>query len=651
MTSLMIYRLGDEAPVRLAAKEVARCLRAMTKARVVVRGVAAFQAEQAGIYVGLPEHFCGVRAPKADRWDDALLVRSVGESLILTGSNERSVLFAAYRWLEALGARWLRPGKDGEYLPKIDAPTLTGWEIREQAANRHRGICIEGTCYIEQVLELIDLMPKLRMNAYMLQFRVSAYFWRRWYERDVPGANDEPRLLTLEECAALDDRVADAVKERGLLYHKVGHGWTCEAVGNHGSGWEKEESAPVEIRPLLAEVNGIRDWWGGVPLNTELCYSNPEARRRFVDEVIVYAQAHPEVDVLHIWASDGMNNHCECADCARLQPSDWYITLLNEVSPRLKEVAPEMRIVALCYSNTMWPPYQVPPAGLGDNLIFMFAPISRCYAHSILDPKCSAKPPLQPWSRNQVGAPRANSDYRDMLKAWQDYLPAGTDAFVFDYHFWIHFPNDLLTSDFARMTYRDVREYHRAGVNGMVHCQLQRTSLPTALAQIAAAEYLWSDRVTAREVEDQYFSAAFGPTSELARGFLGNFRKLVGAGTNHDHWWNGRTPRMTRKVVKLLRAALPKLRTTLKESGHPVWKLSWKLLLHWTRYMALIWMALDARARGQADAPAKLDKAVAYLQRIEPQVYPWMDIPFWLHAPNAMRAQWQEEDKKVLVEA
>lgn len=649
MTSITVYRVGDEAPVRLAAKDMARCLRVMTGARVQVRGVKAFRADRPGIYVGLG--FSGIRAPKADRWDDTLLITSVGDSLVLTGSNGRSVLFAAYRWLEQLGARWVRPGKDGEYLPKIEAPALSGWEIREKAANRHRGVCIEGTCYIEQVLDLVEFMPKIRMNAYMLQFRVSGYFWRRWYERDVPGVIDEPRLLTLEECAALDGRVADAVKERGLIYHKVGHGWTCEAVGNHGSGWEQEASAPEEIRHLLAEVNGKRDWWGGVPLNTELCYSNPEARRRFVDEVITYAKSHPEVDVLHIWASDGMNNHCECANCAPLQPSDWYITLLNEVSPKLKEIAPNMRIVALCYSNTMWPPYQVPPAGIGDNLIFMFAPISRCYAHSILDPKCSAEPALEPWQRNQVGAPRANSDYRDMLKAWQEYLPKGTDAFVFDYHYWIHFCNDLLTSDFARMTYADVRQYHRAGINGMMNCQIQRTSLPTALAQIATAEYLWSEKVTAKDVEDRYFPAAFGPEADLACGFLDAFRKLVGISTNHDHWWNGRTPRQTRAIVRLLRASLPELRAEMQASAHPVQKLSWKLLVHWARYMELVWAAIDARAHGQADAAARIAKATAYLQRIEPLVYPWMDVPFWLHAPNAVLAQWKEEDEKLLVTA
>jgi len=281
----------------------------------------------------------------------------------------------------------------------------------------------------------------------------------------------------------------------------------------------------------------------------------------------------------------------------------------------------------------------------------MFAPISRCYAHSILDPKCSAEPPLEPWQRNQVGRPRANSDYRDMLKAWQEYLPKDTDAFVFDYHYWIHFCNDLLTADFLHTTYYDVRQYHRAGINGMMNCQLQRTSLPTALAQIATAEYMWSDRVTAKDVEDRYFPAAFGPECELARDFLDAFRKLVGVSTNHDHWWNGRAPRRTRAIVRLLRAGLPELRAEMQASAHPVQKLSWKLLTHWARYMELIWSAIDARARGRADAHAKIEKAAAYLKRIEPQVYPWMDIPFWLHAPNAIQGQWKAEDEQLLVKA
>ena len=49
----------------------------------------------------------------------------------------------------------------------------------------------------------------------------------------------------------------------------------------------------------------------GVALNTNLCYSNPEARDLIVGDVVQYARAHPEVDVIHFWLDDGKNNHCE----------------------------------------------------------------------------------------------------------------------------------------------------------------------------------------------------------------------------------------------------------------------------------------------------------------------------------------------------
>lgn len=650
---LTIYRLDDDEPICLAAKELARCLRAMTGARVAVRSARAFHPNRAGIYVGLPDHFrnaLGDQLCAEQHWDDALLVHSYGEALAVTGANARSVLFAAYRWLEALGARWVRPGKDGEYLPHIPTPALSGWEITEQAGNRHRGIVIEGSNFIEQVLDVVEWMPRLRMNAYMLQFRISATFWRRWYERAELRVVDNPHLLSLEECAALDARVADAVKARGLLLHRVGHGWTSEAVGNHASGWEQDEPAPAEIRHLLAEVNGVRDWHEGIPLNTELCYSNPEARERIIHEVLTYAQAHPEIDVLHYWASDGTNNCCECPACAPLQPSDWYITLLNELSTRLAETVPHMRLVALCYSNTMWPPEQVPPTGIRDNLIFMFAPIARCYAHPILDPHCTEEPVLTPFQRNQVLRPRANSDYAAMLRAWQRYLPAETDSFVFDYHFWWPFPKDLLSTNYAHMLRDDVRQYRKAGLHGLLNCQIQRTSMPTAIAQMAMAAYLWNPQTTVAEFEADYFPAAFGPAAEIAREFLAAFAHATGACGHANRWWRGLTQRKVRAVRRVLRTFAPQLKQALAAGGHPVWQRSLKLLLYFIRYQQFLWQAMSARVNGQPAAKALLLRTIAFLERTEPTVYRWVDTPYFTRIlRDELLAEWEQDDALVPV--
>jgi hypothetical protein len=646
-----VYYLDDCAPVRLAAKEVVRCLRAMTGAPVKARAVKQFRPGRSGIFLGLPGHFrraLGDDVPADARWDDALCIQSLKSCLVLTGANPRSVLFAAYRWLEALGARWVRPGKDGEYLPAIAVPSLEGWDIRETPANRHRGIVIEGACSLEHVLEMVEWMPRVRMNAYMLQFRQAAFFWRRWYERTDLDLAD-PHLLSLEECAALDDVVIDALAERGLLFHRVGHGWTCEALGNHGSGWEQEGPAPEEVRPLIAQVDGVRDWYGGIPINTELCYSNPEARRRFVDEVLNYARAHPQVDVLHLWASDATNNHCECPGCAQYDPSHWYITLLNEISPKLATVAPDMRMVALCYANTMWPPVQVRPDQLGDNLIFMFAPISRCYAHPILDKHCSAGAPLTPFARNQVTTPRANTDYAAMLKAWQRYLPAGTDAFVFDYHFWWPVSKELLSTDFTRLLHADVQQYRAAGLHGMMSCQTQRNAVPTGLPQTAMGAFLWDDTLTPEALEADYFPAAFGPAAGVAQAFLRDFAAATGACGHRNVFWTGLSKRRARLVRRILRTYAPQLKAALDDAAHPVWKRSLKLLVFWMRYQQKLWRAFAARANNNPDAAAFIHEAIAFLQRTERQMHPWIDTPFWLRVLQLeLLPAWEAEDKEAV---
>ncbi len=71
--------------------------------------------------------------------------------------------------------------------------------------------------------------------------------------------------------------MADAeMKKRGLIHHAVGHGWTCEPFGISGLGWEEQEyTLSPQVTCSLALVNGKREIWKGVALNTNLCYSNP----------------------------------------------------------------------------------------------------------------------------------------------------------------------------------------------------------------------------------------------------------------------------------------------------------------------------------------------------------------------------------------
>ena len=67
------------------------------------------------------------------------------------------------------------------------------------------------------------------------------------------------------------------IKRRGLLLHKVGHGWTGETLGYEAQSWDGDpRPLPEGRRPLAAQVDGARRLWKGVPANTNLCFHNGE---------------------------------------------------------------------------------------------------------------------------------------------------------------------------------------------------------------------------------------------------------------------------------------------------------------------------------------------------------------------------------------
>lgn len=226
-------------------------------------------------------------------------------------------------------------------------------------------------------------MAKHRMNEFHLQFKNSQYFYNRCYARRYnPLAKPLPKM-SVEESLKADARVIGEIKKRGMILEMVGHGFTYGAIGIEWIGWDAYTGpTSEEQRELMALVDGKRGLFQGIPVNTELCYSNPKAFNKLVNHVVQYAVDHPEVDILHFWLSDGWNNHCECLGCEKLSPSDWYVKLVNAISYRLGELNCKTRLVFLSYSNTLWPPIQERIDDKYGNIIFMFAPISRCFSQS-----------------------------------------------------------------------------------------------------------------------------------------------------------------------------------------------------------------------------------------------------------------------------
>jgi hypothetical protein len=206
------------------------------------------------------------------------------------------------------------------------------------------------------------------------------------------------------------------MKKRGMIFHGVGHGWTCEPFGIPGLGWDDQiYHVPPESVQYLAMVNGKRELWHGVPLNTNLCYSNQIVRDLVTDEIVKYAEDHSATDILHFWLADGSNNNCECDECIKQRPSDFYVQMLNELDAKLTAKGISTKVVFLIYVDLLWPPISNRIEN-PDRFILMFAPITRTYSESFKPG--DTLPEIPSYERNKLEFPKDVDKSVAFLKAW-----------------------------------------------------------------------------------------------------------------------------------------------------------------------------------------------------------------------------------------
>lgn len=514
-----IYRANNTITAGFAADELQKYLKKIMAdfSPVIETSEGKYNPEVSdGIWIGTTSNFDLPNEIVADdpEMDDGYYIEVIDGKGIIAGINARSILLGVYRFLTEIGCRWIRPGEDGEYIAKrnvFDAKV----RIVEKPSYRHRGICIEGAVSIQNVADMIDWAPKLGFNSYFLQFRESFTFFDRWYgHRNNP--TKEPEKFVLDDAKAIVKKLAKEIKKRGMLYHAVGHGWTCEPLGIPGTGWDAGEySLTPELEKYLAEVDGKRNIWKGIPVNTNLCYSNPEVRKLIINDVMKYLEQNKDIAILHLWLADEPNNHCECEECRKKIPSDYYVILLNELDEALTEKGNPAKIVFLIYLDLLWCP-QTEKLRNPDRFLLMFAPISRTYSEPF-----TAKgtvPELPEYKRNRLDFSGSIEMNVEFLRSWQRLFKG--DGFDFDYHFiWSHY-YDIGYCKIAHTLYNDIKLLTDLGLNGLMSCQMQRAFFPTGLGMYVMGKTLWNSQADYEQIATEFFTAAFGEDGKECRRYL-----------------------------------------------------------------------------------------------------------------------------------
>jgi len=452
--------------------------------------------------------------------EDGICIRVSECAGVIEGENPVSVLIALYRFFTECGCGFLRPGRDGEYIPQKDSAAFSV-DVCEEASYRHRGICIEGSVSYENVADIIDWMPKVGMNTYFTQFFTPYTFFDRWYRHESnPYLTPAPLSRETVDCFMAD--YSAELKKRGMLHHGVGHGWTAEVLGLPGTGWREEadDSIPAGNEMFAAEVGGKRRLWNRVALNTNLCYSNPEVKRRIVEKVLGYASSHPEMDYIHFWLADDANNHCECEACRKARPADFYVDILNAMDEALTAAGLPTKIVFLVYNELWWAP-ETAKIQNPDRFTLMFAPIARTYSQAM---NKDAKGCLAPYVRNKITAPRSTGDALESLRGWQEMFRG--DSFVFDYHYMWDHCKDPGYYRMAQILTEDAENLHGIGLNGYISCQTQRSFLPTGLGMYLLGGTLWRGKTDFESEAVKYFAMTFGEDAEACRQYLARLSEL-----------------------------------------------------------------------------------------------------------------------------
>lgn len=502
-----IYKITSHPTVDFAAEELKKYLRMMMPecGEIVIQY--APEAKD-GFRLGLMSDF-GLDTSEADDLvlDDILHVDTDEQGGIIAGSNPRSVLFSVYRYLRENGCRWLFPGVDGELIPTKDIQPV---KYHKMADCRYRGQCNEGGEFQPDMMEVIDFQPKIGMNVFMMEFDNPKAYYDFYYTAHHNQANRRPAPITAEQTKQWKRECEAELTKRGLQFHDMGHGWTAEPFGiSSTNGWVREDDNPVppESREFLAMVNGKRELWGGVALNTQFCMSNPKARNIVATYIAEYAYKHQNVDYLHVWLADSTQNHCECEACKKKIPSDWYVMLLNEIDACLTAKKLDTRIVFICYTDTTWAP-QVEKLVNTKRFSFMLAAITRTYATPV--PQVLPEGiELKPYVRNEEGHfPKTVEEYIKHAKQWK--RAGDCPSLVYEYHFWLHQYRDPGMMEFAKLIYDDIRGYYANGFNGLVEDGSQRSYFPNGFYTYVYAETLFDVNADFEEMKKDYFSHAYG---------------------------------------------------------------------------------------------------------------------------------------------
>ena len=264
--------------------------------------------------------------------DDGVLIKTVGDTLYLTGGEKRGAIYSVYTFLEDfLGCRWFT--HDLTVVPENAELVLPQADYKYEPPFRLR-----------QTYWMFSTMYADFCAAHKLH-GIMAYV-----SEEYGGPRAE---LAINSVHTMQGIIPAALFDEHPEY-----------FGDDGSGQRSVTRQP--------------------------CLTNPDVLALTIDYALDFCSRYETI--LSVSQNDGMD-FCQCENCRAFNAehggvdSAALIAFVNKVAAAVDEAYPGRQIETLAYQNS-----QTPPTGLeiADNVVIRLCPISCCAMHDLDDKSCPA---------------------------------------------------------------------------------------------------------------------------------------------------------------------------------------------------------------------------------------------------------------------
>ena len=381
---------------------------------------------------------------------DGILLKTIGDDLILAGHPQRGPLYAVYTFLEdSLGVRWWT--SDETYIP-------------------HKATLI---------LPVVDIRyaPKLR-------FRESYYLdsFNALFKTRMKGNFCSRTRYMLAPMEMIPEAYGG---NHRLIYFK----------GRNSSFHSFYELLPPakyfkEHPEWYSEIKGLR-----VHKDAQLCLTNEEMRKELTKNALALLREDPGADMIQISQNDGYGGRCECADCLAVEKEEGclgtasgpLLRFVNRVAEDIEKEFPNVYVETFAYQYTRKAPANVRPR--------------RNVLIRLCDIECSFLQPLD-------SPVKDNLAFAQDMEVWSRI--AGSNLFGWDYV--ANFDSYILPHPNLRVLAPNIRFFVKHGVAGLFEQgdALCAAGDFVRLRNWVISHLLWNPDLDADRLMDTFLTGYYG---------------------------------------------------------------------------------------------------------------------------------------------